>query len=300
MEDFKKIIDFNQSQQNDLMAWYCLKNSEIGRLKQLLKDGMPLTAFILTGMVFFGYSRDAVREVLKTGNNIDGNVIAWMQHYFKVSELTEIIPLYTKYLPSDYPSDEECIEMKLWNTLYERGKYDLVAQYSPQILQDSGKVEGFVALLNADFEKYAPFVMEQKRSGLLIYCKDGWKYLVDHGRAGFVLQMKDASGLLDEKAVQEYCLSKGLTEELYKAKCYEILLEHQEFDVFVKHHHFAGKILLNYPDKMDWEDLWNTHNDEFNRRYLINWAVKRRSVSKCRDFLKQHAGIWTKLRYGIF
>ena len=81
MKKFQEIIKLNSAEQNEQIAWYCIEHSEIGRLKQLLCDGMPLDAFMLTAMVFFGYKDALIKEILAKSPIFNDNVIQWVRGY---------------------------------------------------------------------------------------------------------------------------------------------------------------------------------------------------------------------------
>ncbi len=128
MKNFQEIIKLNSAEQNEQMAWYCIENSEVGHLKQLLRDGMPLNAFMLTAMVFFGHRDALIKEILQETSTFDDDVIQWMRGYFEVDELAEVLPRYQKKLPKDWPSNEDCARLKLWTTLCLRREFYSVAR----------------------------------------------------------------------------------------------------------------------------------------------------------------------------
>ena len=134
-KSYDKIIALNSVQQNEMMVWHCLENSDMVRFKQLLKSGMPLSPFMLTSMVFFDFSDTAIKEVLALGKITDNaaEIISWMRSYFTVDALAIILPIFDEYLPDDYPSDEDCVRLRLWETLYRRKKYTLVAKKCPGV-----------------------------------------------------------------------------------------------------------------------------------------------------------------------
>lgn len=301
MKNFKKIIPLNSENQNEVLVWYCLEHSEIEKFKQLLRDDMPLNAFMLTSMVFLDYTDDVIKEVLKSAVNLKDNVFTWLKNHFEATELSDVLPLYEQLLPKDYPSNDECVELKLWKALYNRGEYGLVARNAPQILEQRGGYWADIALLNANFEKYAPQCLERERYNSIIAVKEGWKYLIDHGQAQWVLQKAGSSfkELLPYQECVDYCLQKELYEDLYAAKCYDALLEHQKFEIFVKHHSSNPKFLTEHPDKVDWDDLWEQTDDKLHHKYLKEKAFCNRNVSQCNEFLWKHAGLLDQIRLYI-
>ncbi len=297
MENFKKIVPLNSFEQNEKMVWYCLEHHEIGRFKQLVQSNMPLTADMLTTLVFFDYFKDTIKEVLTLVTKYTVPVIDWMRAYFTVEELADVLPYYQDKLPDDWPTDNECLELKLWETLCRRHKFDLVAQNAPEFLEKEGEWMTYsdvcVALLKQNFAKYAPMMMEQKRFSCLLALRNGWKYLIDNGMAIKILEMKDACGLLPKDEIIDYCLQKQLYEELYLAGCDDKLLENKKFDLFVKHHSLDNKFLTEYPEEVDWEDLWKYYKyDAKSRKKLLEKAKQNKKVPKCYEFLINHLGLW--------
>ena len=298
MKNFQGIIKLNSAEQNEQMAWYCIENSEIGRFKQLLHDGMKLNAFMLTAMVFFGHRDALIKEVLQEALTFDDDVIQWMRGYFEVDELAEVLPRYQKKLPKDWPSNEDCARLKLWTTLCNRREFSLVAQNAPELLIKStlsGYNSVWVALLKVDFAKYAPQALEKGYYSAFL-AKDGWwKYLVDNDRADWLLKRGDKGGLLPEKEIAEYCYHKGLFDELLNNKYDEILLKYHNFAVYVKHHSFRKVFLSQYPEQVDWEDLWQRSDTKELQDYLLELAARNKEVPKCREFLARHYGFWKQI-----
>lgn len=291
---YEGIIALNSVQNNEQMAWYCLEKSELSRFKQLLKEGMPLTPFMLTSMVFFGFYGTAIKEVLALAEIEDSSkdLLSWVRGYFDEDDLNEVLPLFDAYLPDDYPSNDVCVRLKLWNTLYRRKQCNLIAPNAPEFLLEKHSAAAYAALVSLDLEKYAPVLIENRFPLTVIAAPGGWKYLIDHGYAKEVLKLKDACGLLDAKEVANYCLQKGLIEELYEAEWYDLLLDHQETEVFVRHQSFYSRFLTEYPDKVDWEDLWNCNESDLQRKYLKHKAKLNKKVPACYEFLAAHSGLW--------
>lgn len=294
---YEGIIALNSVQNNEQMAWYCLEKSELSRFKQLLSEGMPLTPFMLTSMVFFGYYEAEIKEVLALAEIEDSSkdLLSWVRGYFSEDELNDVLPLFDAYLPDDYPSNEVCVRLKLWNTLYRRKQCNLIAPNAPEFLLEKKTKDAYAALVQHDLEKYAPILVENRFLLTVLAASDGWKYLVDHGYAKEVLKLKDFAGLLKQNEIAEYCWKKGLINELYEAECYDVLLAHQEIDVFVKNHSTYGKFLKDYPEKVDWEDLWDTYPDLVHRVCLKEAAKLNKKVPACSEFLLAHSGLWEQI-----
>lgn len=296
-KSYEGIIALNSTQNNEQMVWHCLQKSELSRFKQLLQEGMPLTPFMLTSMVFFGFYEAEIKEVLAVADikTHSGDLLLWVRGYFKEDEISEVLPLFDACLPNDYPSDDECVQLKLWNTLYRRKKCDVIAAHAPEFLLEKHSADAYAALVQLDLKKYAPVVIENHYPLTVTAASNGWKYLVDHGYAKEVLKLKDAAGLLDADEVANYCLQKGLVEELYEAEWYNLLLDHQETEVFVKHQSFNARFLTEYPDKVDWEDLWKCNDNDLQHKYLKHKAKLNKDVPACYEFLAAHSGLWEQL-----
>lgn len=297
MENYKNIIPLNLSQQNEFMAWYCLEHHQTDKFKELLEAGMPLSGFMLTSMVFFEYSDKVIKEILLVSENVEKDVVPWMKAYFQITDLADVLPEFESLLSDDYPTNDECVQLKLWNVLLKREQFDLLAQNAPEILENEKSYQALVALEKCDFEKYAPLALEQGYPGAVLSVPDGWKYLIDHGFVEWLLdKLSTFDSLLPREDIIAYCVQKGYVDELYKAKEYAELLEHEQFDVFVKNHSFNSVFLETYPEHVDWEDLWKYTTSQSNRKYLIQEAFKNRYETKNYDFLWKHGGWWTKWR----
>ena len=291
----EKIISFNSLQQNELMVWYCLEHSNLDKFQELLKTGLSLSAFMLNSMVFFSYDKEIIKEILLVSKNVEKDVVPWMRAYFQVADLADVLPDFENLLPDDYPTNDECVQLKLWNTLLRRKQYDLLAQNAPEILVNENSYDAYVALLKLDPDKYIDHVFQKGFYGAIVVAvKDGWKYIVDHGQAKWLLKLGDACGLLPREEIVDYLLLKGCVDELYEAQFYKELLEHQEFAVFVKNHSTYSGFLEQCPDQVSWEELWTEHKDESVRKDLIKKALMHPEVQKSYDFLWNHGGWWTR------
>ena len=295
MKDFKEIMLLNSAEQNERMVWYCLEHNEIGRFMQLVRSNMPLTTDMLTAMVFFDYSDAKIKEILTLFTKYTPPVIQWIRNYFPVDELAEVLPHFQENLPEDWPSNEDCVRFKLWETLCIRKQFDAVAQNAPEFLESEQWLSNYkarVALIKTDFDKYAPLFMQKGAYGSIVAIEGGWKYLIDHGQLQWLVSNNFFGSLLPKDEIIDYALQQGFAEELYKAKCYDELLAHDVFDVFVKNRSFYSKFLTEHPDKVDWEDLWKQCNgNKENQNYLKQQAYKNKNVPKCYEFLMAHTGI---------
>ena len=305
MENNFSIFSLNTSEQNECLAWHCLKNHDMSAFESMLDSEMPLTSFMLTAMLCLSYDKEVIKGVLKKAKIVEPNVIPWMQNCFELEELTDILPEYDELLPKGYPSDEDCVRLKLWKALLKRQSYNVLAQNAPEVLEKhiSMSSSARLALLKADFAKYADIILKNGYYCSILQIKDGWKYLIDHGKAVWVLQHELQDFAIEKEEIAKYCLEKGLLQELYDAEFYDLLLQNNHVDVFVKNHSNYQKFLEQYPDKVDWEDLWTFkgENDKMAlvidaiRKRLLKTAKKHKDIPACVEFLKKHGSWWDKL-----
>lgn len=293
----KIIIPLNSVEQNQFMVWNCLKKEDLPYFKRLLLDGLPLDAFMLNSMVFFEYKEADIKEVLRIATKSEKDVVQWMKGNFTIDELADILPLYQERLPDDYPTDKDCVRLKLWKTLHKRRCDDLIAKHAPEVAEE---MRLYDSLLKTNFAKYAPICLKERWIRTLMSVPEGKKFLIDNGKVDVVLSMYGSAANPD---VLNYCLQKGLFEEVYavakrydRPAYYDALLEHGEFAVFVKDHSLYAKFLNKYPDKVDWEVLWKEKNTFLQHQHLKMHARRNKKVPQCREFLWKHSGILGKIR----
>ena len=297
MGNCEKLFELNSPQQNEFLVWKCLEKTNLSDFLRLLKGGMPLTAFMLTSMVLLDYEKKDIKRVLIEAKCVDtDDVIKWMKIYFSIEELQDVLPKFDNCLPQDYPENAVCVEFGLWTTLCARKEYDLVAQNAPdpyKILSDENNVRADQALLKIDFDKYAPFVFAKGNYSAFLLSQQGWKYLIDHGVTEWLLHTAkyDKQGDLFSKSdIVSYCLEKGQADEVYKFVEYRSeLLKQKAFEVFRENHSYNSEFLSNYPQEVDWEDLWKHCYSKSSRKHLKEKAYAHRDVQKCADFLWNHS-----------
>lgn len=299
MENCKEILKMNSTRQNEFLALNCLERHDLPMFLELLKNGMPLTAFMLTSMAVLKYHKKYIKQVLIETECIENDdVVKWMQSFFSVNELTNVLPEFEENLPKDYPENADCVRLKLWKTLCERKEYDLVAQNAPDpygILSEQNDVAAYQALLKLDFEKYAPFVFGKGYYGAFLMSEEEMKYLVDHGKVNWLLKFLSHSKLEPVSDLIKYCVEKGFAEEVFLSGYKNELLELGVFDVFNKHHSLYSEFLEKYPQEVDWEDLWQQCKNKSTKKYLKEKAFAHREIQKCADFLWKHSNWITRL-----
>jgi len=298
MEDYKKILELNSSEQNEFLAWKCLEKSDLPTFLMLLKNDMALSAFMLTSMAVLKYDKKDIKQALIECTTIENDdVIKWMQAYFPIDELTEVLPEFDGGLLNDYPTNEVCVKFGLWATLCDRKEYDLVVQNAPdpyKILSEENDVKAEQALLKFNFEKYAPFVFARGYYGAFLLSEQGWKYLIDHGAVSWLLNIAKngfMGDVLAKSDIVTYCLEQGLVDEVYRFIEYRSeLLRQGAFEVFRKNHSWNSDFLKNYPQEVDWEDLWHGCLNKSSKRHLKKLAFEHREIQKCADFVWEHSG----------
>lgn len=305
----KEIIEMNSVSQNELLVWNCLHERKIEKFNLLLESGMPLTAFMLTCMTFLDYSSNDIKEVLPHTDTLSCDAYQWVRCYFADDELSVIMKKFDDNLPLDYPSNDDCIKLKLWKTLLRRGEFGLIAQNAPEVLEiyldseDKNMADNALReLLIVNLEKYADLAMERRHFGFILYAEDGWKYLFEHGKENFVIEKLGTciSKFLPMDEIFEYCREKGWVDGLYKAGLYDLLLKHKRFELFVANHSLNNGFLTNFPEEVDWEGLWEYyHNDEVYCEIIFEKARLNRNIPKCKKFLSEYSGIrgWFKSHF---
>lgn len=293
MEQKRQLWKMNSDFQNDLLVAEFFRTKNLIGLEELLADGFPLTSYILFMMRANGYSDEDIKSLISKAVDVNENAKKWISEYIDIHVVYELYSCFPELAMANFPSNEECIKYKLWNVLLSRKEYRKIAENVPEIIEQSDDLNSCVALLQIDFNKYASFVWNKGFPNAFLWVKDGWKYLIDQGKANFFLQ-NEWYGLLPEDGIIEYCLQKGLIDELYEARKYDQLLEHGYYEVFVKNHSSYSLFLEKFPEHVEWEELWKTAESKSDRKYLIGEAFKHPEVQQCSDFLWEHVGFWGK------
>ena len=294
--DNKPLWQFNSAAQNDLLAQELIASDQHVLMESLLKSGFPLTAFILCEMHYHSWAKSKIKTAFRLATIINDDAKKWLPLYFEVEDIHDLFFAKPELATDEFPSDSDCIKFKLWDILCNREQWLVVANFAPEILEQKNCVESSRALLESDFEKYAPLVFERHHHSVFLNFEEGWKYLIDHGSNNWISKIKDCGHFLPSKDIIAYCIEKGLIDEVYKAHYYDELLEYQQFDVFVKNHSFCSDFLEKYPDKVDWEDLWQHASDKSTKSYLKEIAFRNQNIQKCNDFLWKHCGIIGRFR----
>ena len=284
----KKLWQYNTASQNDLLVAEFFRAENVNGLEQMLEQGYPLNSAILSLMVANSYSDEAVKSLIAKAKVISESAQSWIASNCDLNDILDLIEAHPQITSKDFPSDEDCVTYRLWNVLIYRKKWNILAQYVPEKIEDISNADVYIALLSVDFDKYAPHIFK-KHKGAFIAVKDGWKYLIDHGQAEWLLGKSYLyDSFLDQNEVAEYCYSKGLIDVLYQHKFYSVLLAHKEYDVFVKNKSFSSEFLESAPQYAEWEDLLNF--SESSHQYLLEEAKKNADILECRSFLMNHLG----------
>lgn len=308
MKNYAETISMKALKENECATYLCLKKNDTAQLKYLVKNGMPLSAFCLTLAVLFGYTGDAIKSFVAQSENLSKDVFLWLKSYFKLSELSDIVPKVDTKTLADTLTDDELLELKLYGVLISKKRYDLVAEHSPQTLKDFisrhliGSGAAAKALLEYDYDTYVGFICEKEMYKVILGVHDGWKYIIDNVSVTLILRKLKYdiyADFLPKEEIVEYCLSKGFADELYEFRFNDELLEHGQFELFRKRHSFYPKFLENYPEEVDWEDLWSNALDEETPKYLLQQARKHKDVPACYNFLYNHSGWLMRLRLDI-
>ena len=295
MEQKKSIWHLTALQTDFLIAEF-FRAGNLEGLKDVLAEGLPLTSYILFMMRANHYSDEIIKSVITRADTVDTSGKSWIAEHLDIQDSYELYVSHPELALENFPTNEDCEKFELWDILLARGEYEIVARRSPELLVEKNTTKAYSALLAVDFDKYASLVWDKGKRGAFLSVEDGWKYLIDHGTVSILLNgVNWPAELLPQTEIIDYCLQKGLVDELYEAKRYKELLENGKFEVFVKNHSFNNMFLENYPEHVDWTDLWHHCRDKENKKYLINAALKNRTVARCQEFLLEHGNFWHKL-----
>ena len=301
MENLEKLFCYNSVEQNELLVCYFLKHSKLDTVKQLVQeDVVMLTPFILNAMITFGYSDDDIKDVISCVNTPATDelkdVVIWMTEYFPMEDIKDLLHSFDGYFPQIYPKNETCVLLGLWKTLYDRAEYKLLIENGKlDMVEENPGYQAKVALLQYDFDKYAPKFLNEKDACCILEIKDGYKYLIDNGYADMVLSSYKRV-MLSSMEVVEYCIEKGLSDLVYNKSLLlrDTLLSLGEYSPFVKKHDSSDEFLLKYPSHVDWEDLYNYLSDDGEKKALIEKAKRNIKIPNCRAFVRRHS-FWKKL-----
>lgn len=114
-----------------------------------------------------------------------------------------------------------------------------------------------------------------------------------------MFELKISNDFISRNQLFAYCKLKGLIDVLYNANFIEELLHCGEFDVFVRNHSLAVRFLVGYPEKVDWEDLWEHCPNKDKQKELLDYALINKDCQNCRSFLKKHLGLWGKVKLAL-
>lgn len=294
--DRKHLWKLNSLSQNDHLIWELIADNRRDDIADLLKNDFPLCAYVLNEMHYHGWQDNDLKEAISIATVIDTDLKKWVAEYFDVGDIVDLLSSEPELATEEFPSDEDCIKYKLWEVLCRRQQWAVVAEFAPEFLEQKNCVESSKELLNVDFDKYASLVFERCHRSLFLQSEKGWKYLIDHDETKWISNLKNCGELFPVNDIINYCIEKGLIDMLYKAEYYDELLEHGKFDIFIKNNSSYSTFLEKYPDKVNWEVLWNNCDSKSSKAYLIEEAFKNVLVENCSEFLWKHTGIIGKLR----
>lgn len=110
-----------------------------------------------------------------------------------------------------------------------------------------------------------------------------------------------------KEQILEKMLAAGHEEYLYSVKEFEFLLDHERFELFVRHKSFHPEFINRRPDLFDWEGMFNKCYNLFidfgsetfstyNPNALKFWFVKALSLQQI-DFIRAHLDVVRKLGF---
>lgn len=295
-----KSVTTDAVKENEFLAYLCLSENDVKKLQKLVKNGLSVTSFMLTLMDHFGCSKEDIKATLEVAVNVNENIFYWVKNFFDADTARVIIQKFEDKVPEKF-TKSDCVKFGLWQTLLNRKKYEELAENAPDFLlaKEPDNRWAMEALLGVNFDKYVGLAYD-KGMYFSIFCRnDGWKYLVDNNKLNYVFDylkndIVKKSMPLDH--ILEYIYSKGCVAELYDAGYYDLLLEKREFEVFINKHSINAKFLTQYPELVDWEDLWNYYSGQSGYLSRIKeLARKNNRNKKCHEFLLNHSTFWERL-----
>lgn len=297
MEENNFYLQQLSAAQKDLLVMESCRTKNFTGLKQMFEEGFPLDAFVLFCIKVNFCSFDFLKEVVAHAVVVMDSAKEGLARLFTVDEISSLYITRPELATATFPSVDDCVKYQLWDVLCVRGQWDIVAQHAPHILEQKDHPESSRALLNLDYNKYAPLAFGRRDYSVFLFFENGWKYLIDHGSlpVHWISNLRACGDLLPTKDIIKYCLKKGHVDEVYTAGYYDELLEEGQFEVFVKNRSFYKGFLKNYPNEVDWEDLWEHSDNRKNQKYLIEMALINKTVEPCCDFLLEHGDFWTRL-----
>ena len=195
-----------------------------------------LSGYCLTLMNIFGMDKYVILEMISSAKRIQKDVVWWLKDKFELQEIADKIRQFKHRLPKYFLSWEEFGRLGLYSILLKEQKYDILAKYMPKVLlkliarRTNHMFAAAKALLDYDFDKYAPYMFERKLYGTILTADGGWQYLVENAQAEFVL--KNLGNIfasnLPKADVIRYCDKRGLIIPFLKKynKAWDIIWPH--------------------------------------------------------------------------
>ena len=288
--NYARLWRLNTPEQRDLLVVRLFLSGNIPTFVEWLTDGLPLNAFMLSELALcHAYGEDKLyQEIILAANVFEDNAKLWLEEFLPPKTLLNLLEQKPELVSETFPSNDFCVKQELWDILMERKAYDAIAPVNPDLLLSCEDNAALSALLKVNAEKYINLAFERGFYNLVLSCKDGWKYLIDFDQAEWLFKNKCVMniGLISEAEVAEYCYQKGLIDLLYKYGYYSKLLDHEEFEIFIKNHSTFSRFLSEYPEKVNWDDLWKEHPR--SRNYLLLEARINSHVPNNNKFLWKH------------
>ena len=297
---FLSSVSTEQLKQNEFFAYLCLSENNHKKLAEAVENGMPITPFMLTLTDYFGYSKEQVKQLVMLSERLSDEVFLWIKKYLDFEELRSVAQKFEGNLPASCKA-EDCVELGLFNELLKRKAYKTLAEKAPDFLEKvEQNSEINIALLEADFERFAPIVYKRtNKLGIFLNIHGGWKYLIDADGKNVKFVLSNTlfgEGFFPHRAIGEYCYQKGYGDELYEYHYYyKILLENQEFEIFRKNRNTNEDFLKKYPKEVEWEALWEYYKEPQVRGYLKKCASANKNEPACREFLWKHSNFFKRL-----
>lgn len=294
----------NTKNENLQLMLELLRQKDVDRvIAAFNNDEAPrLDAFFLDYMAVWGYSNDEISKIINSVKKCPFyRVGKWVREYFPHETALGIISGNSEMWTDDFPTNEDCIQLQLWDALYSRQQYALLYQHAPWFLEQNRNPETDAALLRLDFEKYAPLFFAEGEStyGTFLAVENGWKYLLKkEGEAHnvkaveYVLNnMKVLKDRASQDEVLEAVYDAGYSLLIYKKEYYDFLLKKNRYTEFIDARSEYQPFWEAAPECINWDYHWK--NKKLRKRLLVTaWKHRDKNVLISRFFWKHAWRLW--------
>lgn len=278
-----KLLKFNSTEQCNLVLFDAIKQQNPQRLFYLVEERCySVTPFVLNLMIDFGMENQ-LPKLLEVCKCYDVSIYDWLCIYWG-RDKTDDFCCQNSFddIVRKKILEEALIRNETWDALLKRGR---LCNIPDDWLLAHPSHDTARMLLTRNLKKHADWALEHKIYSAFVYVKNGYKYLLKAGLYGYVLE--NYGRLYERLSIQE--IEKILQDN--KDTKYWVFFQNDLLaaglpDVCLRNHSTDERLLCAYPERVDWEYLWE-HNDEASvRERLLKCAAKNKKITK--DFLQKH------------